>query len=299
MSDSQPVTEALALSTLVKLSAAELNRGNLEQAPKAAALNALRRFSLAFLPEDEANPSAGNGSELSAYEMVYYVVKNSKNIDLKVLWYIFYPYLVVASPFADETLYEETKAILSEKEVLGAVLSSRYRELVYDCSENLGAEGLAGVYVDWYAPYNDFKRGTTDSGDTMEIATYKKLLAGGDFIAVVSGTDRLLAINPYDCDIALLNIAARVSSFANLKNGKKELEETLTEIDEFLSYDINKIQETYLHYYRGLCKLGLTAFGGEVKDAISEFNTCLEITADFELAKFMLKAIAKKTEERQ
>ena len=297
--DEKKITEAFALDMLIKLSSAEITRSSVEKHNRDAALNALRRFALAFLPEDEVELKVrGDGCELTAYEAAYLIVKTTVNPELKALWYIFYPYLVAASPRLDEELYEKTREELSKPEVLEAVLASRYRLLVYDCYEDLQAAGLAGMYAQWYEPYTRFREEKLESGDTREIETYKKLLAGGDFPAVAEGTDRLLDRDPYNCDIALLNIAARVSILGkDPLRRENELKEVVTLIDEFLSQNLDEQKQAYLHYYRGLCLLGLTAGGSvELDTAKEEFDICLEILPDFQLAAFMLNAISAKLE---
>ena len=297
--DEKKITEAFALDMLIKLSSAEITRSSVEKHNRDAALNALRRFALAFLPEDEVELKVrGDGCELTAYEAAYLIVKTTVNPELKALWYIFYPYLVTASPRLDEELYEKTREELSKPEVLEAVLASRYRLLVYDCYEDLQAAGLAGMYAQWYEPYTRFREEKLESGDTREIETYKKLLAGGDFPAVAEGTERLLDRDPYNCDIALLNIAARVSILGkDPLRRENELKEVVTLIDEFLSQNLDEQKQAYLHYYRGLCLLGLTAGGSvELDTAKEEFDICLEILPDFQLAAFMLNAISAKLE---
>ncbi len=297
--DEKKITEAFALDMLIKLSSAEITRSSVEKHNRDAALNALRRFALAFLPEDEVELKVrGDGCELTAYEAAYLIVKTTVNPELKALWYIFYPYLVAASPRLDEELYEKTREELSKPEVLEAVLASRYRLLVYDCYEDLQAAGLAGMYAQWYEPYTRFREEKLENGDTREIETYKKLLAGGDFPAVAEGTERLLDRDPYNCDIALLNIAARVSILGkDPLRRENELKEVVTLIDEFLSQNLDEQKQAYLHYYRGLCLLGLTAGGSvELDTAKEEFDICLEILPDFQLAAFMLNAIAAKLE---
>ena len=274
--DEKKITEAFALDMLIKLSSAEITRSSVEKHNRDAALNALRRFALAFLPEDEVELKVrGDGCELTAYEAAYLIVKTTVNPELKALWYIFYPYLVAASPRLDEELYEKTREELSKPEVLEAVLASRYRLLVYDCYEDLQAAGLAGMYAQWYEPYTRFREEKLESGDTREIETYKKLLAGGDFPAVAEGTERLLDRDPYNCDIALLNIAARVSILGkDPLRRENELKEVVTLIDEFLSQNLDEQKQAYLHYYRGLCLLGLTAGGSvELDTAKEEFDT--------------------------
>ncbi|MCI9031933.1 MAG: hypothetical protein HFK09_05375 [Clostridia bacterium] len=293
------ITDTFALDMLIKLSAAEIKRSALEQHNRDAALNALRRFALVFLPEDEITlKPQGDGCELTAYEAAYIIVKSTTDSELKALWYIFYPYLVAASPHLDDELYEKTRDELTRTDVLEAVLASRYRSLVNDCREDLEAAGLAGMYVEWYEPYSKFREEILDSGDTREMEMFKKLLAGGDFPAVADGTEKLLDRDPYNCDIALLNIAARVSILGrDPVSRENELKEVVTLIDEFLAQNLDERKQAYLHYYRGLCLLGLTAGGSvELDDAKAEFDVCIEITPDFELAKFMLNAIEAKLE---
>ena len=75
MHDNTPITETLALGTLIKLSAAEIKRGKDGDKIKNAALNSLMRFGADFLPPDEFSvTSYGSGETLTPYEMAYRVV---------------------------------------------------------------------------------------------------------------------------------------------------------------------------------------------------------------------------------
>ena len=293
----EKITEAFALDLLIKMSAKEIKATGGDEHRRSAALNALRRFALCFFPEEECSvKQCGDGCELSAYEMAYNVIKSTSSPELKALWFIFYPYLVAASPHIDDALYELTAKELSKEEVLKAVLESRYRLLVEDCGEDLEAAGLAGMYLSWYEPYAAYKSELTENGDTREIALYKKLLASGEFSAVAEATNKMLDRNPFDPKTALLNISARVSILgATPAERADELKDVVSLIDEFLARDLTTSDMTFFHYYRGLCLLGLTASGEIALDDVkNEFMTCLELTPSFELATFMLKAIDSK-----
>lgn len=295
MQNTSEITEALALGTLLKMSETAAKSFDLPARVKNGVLNAVNRFGSEFLSEDDFKPKSYGGDTVTPYEMAYRIVSMTDNLDLKALWYIFYPYLVVASPHIDETLYEKTKAILCDRTVLQAVLVSRYRELIYDCEEDLQAAGLAGVYVEWYEPYADFKKETDETGDTREMRNFKRLLTAGEFDAVEKGTGRLLNYDPYNVDVALLNIAARVALLpGSVEKKAAALSETVEFIDEYIACCENQKQLSFLHYYRGLCLLGLAASGGDIESARTEFQTCLDITPDFERAALMLKAIDEK-----
>ena len=295
MQNTSDITEALALGTLLKMSETAAKSFDLPTRVKNGVLNAINRFGSDFLSEEDFKPKSYGSDTVTPYEMAYRIVSQTDNADLKALWYIFYPYLVVASPHIDEALYEKTKAILFDREVLETVLSSRYRELVYDCEEDLQAAGLAGVYVEWYEPYAEYRKETISTGDTREIQTFKKLLTAGEFDAVEKGTGRLLNYDPYNVDVALLNIAAKVALLpGSVEKKTAALNETVEFIDEYIGGCENPKQLAYIHYYRGLCLLGLAASGGDIEGAKAEFQTCLDITPNFERAALMLKAIDEK-----
>lgn len=291
------VTESKALGVLLKISETQIKRGKFDERKKHALLGALYDFGELFLPPEEYSPTrCCDDEKTTPYEMAYLIISATENLDLKALWYVFYPYLVAASPHIDETLYEKTKELLCTDEVFAAVLSSRYRLLVTDCYEDLQAAGLAGVYIEWYSAYSDYKKQVTKDGDTREIQTYKKLLASGDFSAVIDGTEQLLDRDPYDIEVALLNIAAKVSALsAGSAQRECELNDTVEFIDGYLNSAESDRHLTYLHYYRALCYLGLTACGQKtVQQVKDELGVCLSITPNFELAEFMLSAIEKK-----
>lgn len=299
MQNTSDITETLALGTLLKMSETAVKGFDLQKRVKNGVLNALNRFGADFLPEEEFKPKSYGDDYVTPYEMAYYIVSLTDSLDIKALWYVFYPYLVVASPHIDEELYERTKKILSDPSVLEAVLVSRYRELVYDCEEDLSAAGLAGVYVEWYEPYADYKKQVCEDGDSREIKNYKKLLTAGEFDAVAKGTDRLLNYDPYNVDTALLNIAARVALMPGSIGAKTDgLNETIEFIDGYITGCEDLKQLAYLHYYRGLCLLGLAASGGDIESAKAEFAVCLELIPSFERAALMLKAIDEKLTDK-
>lgn len=293
------ITETQALDTLVKLSRTEIKRSKLDERLKNGVLNALERFRADFLPDGSGVAVYGEGDEVSRYEMAYHVVAASKNADLHVLWYVFYPYLVVSAPHIDGELYAMTKELLCTEENLGNVLSSRYSILVYDSAEDLTAAGLAGVYSEWYAPYTDYKNAPGKSGLKRETEKYQNLLAAGQYLAVVAGTERMLNYNPFDYNVILLNVSARVAALGG--DGDETRSASLNSLTEYINSVMGDCPDdkslTYLYYYRALCYLGLTSYDPAMLDsAKADFHTCLGITPDFELATFMLHAIEQKLE---
>lgn len=294
------VNEYQALETLVKLSQSAVKRSRLEQRLKDGVLNALERFAADFL-QDYKIKVYGDGDEVSRYEMAYRIVNCSDSPDLDALWYIFYPYLVVSAPHIDTELYSLTAQKLSAEENLKNVLESRYCELIYDSEQDLLAAGLAGVYSEWYAPYADYKNGSGSSGLSRETEKYQRLLALGKFEQVITGTERMLNYNPFDYETALTNIAARVSLLGKGSEDDRAaaLNGTVQFINGLLDSCTDTRQLTYMHYYRALCYLGLTAFDGTlIKDVEDEFDICLELTPDFELVHLMRNAINEKLKER-
>lgn len=298
--DSTPAPEQ-ALDYLIQLSRASIKRSKSDESVKNGVLNALQQFATDFLSDTAFAPKRmqvyGQGESVSRYEMVYHLVTCCENVQLKALWYIFYPYVVISSPHIDSELYSLTFDTLTTPQVLQAALDSRYCELIYDCADDMQAAGLASVFSEWYAPYTDYKSGEGESGCTREIERYQHSLAAGDFAAVKAGTERILDHNPYDYAAILLNVSARIADVGNADENSREA--SLTSIYDYICEVIPDCPDdknlTYLYYYRGLCNLGLTSFvPSRLENAKEDLNTCLSITPGFQLAQFMLNAIDAK-----
>ncbi len=209
--------------------------------------------------------------------------------ELKAMWYQLYPYVLLSGTPLNEKLHADiTKALCSEQ-VYEAALQSRYSVFVPATNDELRAQGYPQAVLDWYAPYQAYCAKRDEKGVTRETREVKRLLALGRFDDALTRSERLLSFFPDDEQIALSNIAARVSlvRVRTEQERTKLLSDTLTLIDEYLPCSNN----TYFRYYRGLTLLGLM----DTTAARDEFERCLKEDPSFELAQFMLKAMDKQS----
>ena len=224
--------------------------------------------------------------ELAELVHVLVTLPNASN-ELKAMWYQMYPYVLLSGAQIDEKLHGEISATLLTEQVFEAVLQSRYSVFVPADAAELRAQGLPPAVLDWYAPYQAYASERDEKGVTRETRECKRLLALGSFDQALTRAERLLAVFPDDEQIALADIAARVS-LIGVRSEKERtalLTDTLSLIDEYIQISHN----TYFRYYRGLTLLGLMAPLG----AREEFERCLKEDPSFELAQFMLKAMDK------
>ena len=207
--------------------------------------------------------------------------------ELKAMWYQMYPYILLSGAQIDEKLHGEIAATLLNEQVFEAVLQTRYSVFVPADSAELRAQGMPQSVLDWYAPYQAYACEKDEKGVTRETRECKRLLALGNFEQALKRAERLLAVFPDDEQIALADIAARVSLIGVESETERTalLTDTLALIDEYIQVSHN----TYFRYYRGLTLLGLMDTVG----AREEFERCLKEDPSFELAQFMLKALDK------
>ena len=167
----------------------------------------------------------------------------------------------------------------------GKVLPAGYSVFIPPTEEELVAQGASLLLTAWYAPYLRYCAERDEHGITRETAECKRLLALGQFDDALLRSERLLAAFPDDLQIAITNIAARVSlsSASDPAERTALLKDTLSLIDEY----IGMAQNQYFRYYRGLTLLGLMDTVG----AREEFTRCVQNDPSFELAAFMLKGM--------
>ncbi|MDE7394662.1 MAG: hypothetical protein K2M95_00895 [Clostridiales bacterium] len=207
--------------------------------------------------------------------------------ELKAMWYQMYPYVLLSGAPLNDKLHAEIKTALLNEKVFEAVLQSRYSVYVPAASDELRAQGYPQTVLDWYAPYQAYASERDEKGVTRETRECKRLLALGNFDQALTRAERLLAVFPDDEQVALTDIAARVSLIGvhTEKERTALLSDTLSLIDEYIQIS----QNTYFRYYRGLTLLGLM----DTAAAREEFKRCLKEDPSFELAQFMLSAMDK------
>lgn len=242
----------------------------------------LKKYDCLQLPEPQ---------KLDLYALAYTVATLPQNAErareVKKTWYMLFGYMLIAEPPHDVETYEKLCKLLHTPDVFEDVLQSRYSVYIPATSEDVQAQGASALAMQWYAPYQAYCVERDASGKTRETRACEKLLAAGDFSAVLTRAERLIAAYPDDIHIALVDIAARVSLYgvADEKQRDALLRDTLSLINDYAGVS----DSPYFLYYRGLTLLGLMDTAG-ARDA---FTACLEIDPKFELAGLMLKGMDK------
>lgn len=232
--------------------------------------------------------AAPEPAKIDLYELVHTTVTlPNATIELKTMWYLLFAYIILSEAPHDETLYKSLCSVLRTPEIFTQVLGSRYSVFIPPTVEELAAQGASSLLLDWYAPYIAYCAERDEHGATRETGECKRLLALGRFDDALLRSERLLSAFPDDEQVALVNIAARVSlsSTANKEERISFLKETLSVIDDY----VDIAQTPYFRYYRGLTLLGLMDTVG----ARREFEICLTADPSFELAALMLKGMDK------
>lgn len=208
--------------------------------------------------------------------------------EVKAMWYIFFPYIVMIEAPHEPELYDRLKEALQTEQNYERVLASDYSDTVFDSPVEMVKGGVNPIICDWYLPYVVFKNERTPRGCTREADKYYKRLALREFPYVFKGTEKLLDSYPDDIDYLILNVAARVGLCETLASPRRE--EVLAGTVETCCDMLARFEEkrTYILYYRGLAKLGLR----QVEEARADFEACLEEDGSFELAAFMLRAMS-------
>lgn len=301
MSDTaeQSASARLGIDYGIKLSYAAVDKSDAEN--KRDILYSLLCFGCMFDDAFAADPdpvlkkydclSKPEPKKLDLYTLAYTVVTlpadKERSRELKKTWYMLFGYMLIADPPHDEDVYDKLRALLHTPDVFEDVLQSRYSAYIPATGEEAEGQGMSPLAARWYAPYQDYCAERDASGKTRETRACEKLLAAGDFAAVLTRAERLLAAFPDDIHIALVDIAARVSLYGVADKVQRTalLKDTLSLIDDYAGVS----SSPYFLYYRGLTLLGLMDTAG-ARDA---FTACLEIDPHFSLAELMLKGMEK------
>lgn len=229
--------------------------------------------------------------KIDLYELAYAAVTldcgDELQREMRKSWYMLFAYVILGEAPHNPDVYEKLRESLCRDEVFKDVLESRYSVYIPPTTEEIAAQGAPELLSDWYAPYLRYCAERDRHNVTRETREVRRLLAAGRFDDALPRAERLLASFPDDEQIAISDIAARVSlsSAANERSRAELLKDTLSLIDEYIDF----AQGQYFRYYRGLTLLGLMDTAGARK----EFARCLSEDPSFELAALMLKGMDK------
>ena len=231
-------------------------------------------------------------TKLDLYELAYTVVTlpelpTETAFELRKMWYFLFAYVLLGEAPQDPLIYDELCTLLHTEAVFKEVLAARYSVYIPATTEEMRAIGTPQHLIDWYAPYLSYCTERDEKGVTRETAECKRLLALGRFEDALLRSERLLSAFPDDLQIALSNVAARVSlsGVTDAKSRTALLQETLSIVDDYLCV----ASDQYFRYYRGLVLLGLMDTVG----ARAEFTLCLQNDPSFEPAMLMLRGLEK------
>ena len=288
--------QRLGIDYAIKLSYAAIDKSNLPN--KRDLLYSLMCFGCMFDERFATDPdpivkkygclSYPEPKKADLYHLAYTLVTlDNADCELKKTWYMTFAYVILSEAPHHCDIYSELKSLLGTNEIFEEVLSSKYSVFIPVTEEEILAQGYPALLADWYSPYLEYCSEPDENGVTRETNECKRLLAAGNFDEALYRSERLLAAFPDDRQIAITNVAARVSlsGATDEKSRNAILKETLAVIDEYIEDATNQ----YFRYYRALTLLGLS----DVDGARREFEHCLEDDPTFELASFMLKAMDK------
>lgn len=300
MQNTQSAAVRTGIDYTVKLSYAAVDNSDL--ADKRGLIYSLVCFGCMFDDSYAKNPdpivrkydclSMPEPKKYDLYELVYAIINlptanDESQTEITKSWYMAFAYVLLSEAPHSAEIYEKIKRILHTKENFEEVMRSRYSVYIPATTEEIAAQDAPNLIIDWYEPYIEYCRERDDRGVTRETKECKRLLALGNFNDALLRSERLLSAYPDDLQIAITNIAARVSlsGAADVNTRTALLKDTLSLIDEY----INIADGQYFKYYRGLTLLGLMDTVG----ARAEFKSCLEADSSFELAALMLKGMDK------
>lgn len=227
--------------------------------------------------------------KLTMFELPLKVVSlDDADDDLKALWYIYFPYVILIGAPIEHDLYEQLKQKLCNPGVFHKVLGSRYSENMFVTREEMSGEHP--LVCDWYGEFIDWKNQKTEKGVSRGVAFLQRRLALGDYDYVMRESERMLDCFPDDEELMLLNIAARMSKCASVdfETRVKLLSENFSLINDIITSG-NVKKYNYFLYYRGLTRLGMQ----DMDNARADFMSCLKIDDKFEPAIMMLKGMEK------
>lgn len=220
-----------------------------------------------------------------ALTLVTLPAEQERRRELEKSWFMLFGYVLAADAPHDPDLFAKLKERLHTPRVFEDVLQSRYSVYIPATEEELAAQNAPSLLVQWYAPYLAYCAERDEKGCMRYTRECHRLLARGDYEELLLRAEQLLAAFPDDTQVALADVAARVSlSGATSKEARTALlQDTLSLIDEYI--DVSP--SLYFRYYRGLTLLGLMDAVG----ARREFEACLAADPSFELAALMLKGM--------
>lgn len=206
--------------------------------------------------------------------------------DLKALWYIYFPYVILMGAPVEHDIYDKLKQKLCNPGVFGRVMESRYSENMFVTREEMSGEHP--LICDWYGEFIDWKNKKTEKGVSRAVAFIQKKLALGDYDYVMRASERMLDCFPDDEELLLLNIAGRMSkcASADFETRVRLLSENFSIINDVITTGKPE-KYNYFLYYRGLTRLGMH----DIENARADFNACLETSPGFEPALMILKGL--------
>lgn len=225
--------------------------------------------------------------KLSLFELPYEIVSlPGADDELKAMWYIYFPYVLLMGAPIEYDLYEKLKETVCNPGVFHRVMESRYSENMFVTREEMSGEHP--LVADWYGAFIDWKNEKTEKGVSRAVAFIQKKLALGDYGYVMRESERMLDCFPDDEELLLLNIAGRMSACASVdfETRVKMLAENFRLINDAVTSG-NLKKYNYFLYYRGLTRLGMK----DMDNAKTDFESCLQIDPSFEPAMMMLKGI--------
>lgn len=276
------------MNYLYELSRGALRRSQTRSTVKEGLAYSLNCFYRLYGGADENfSPDA---AQCGLYELVYRLVNlDTATAELKAMWYIFFPYVLLTDAPHDEGIYAELVETLTTDEVFSAALSSKYCEIVPDSEEEARMTGVDTRILDWYAPFNAYKFAVDGTGNMRVVGMLKRELGLRNFDYVARFAERLLNLFPASETLVLLYAAASTGSL----EGKSPSERVaiVTDLLAFIEAvkDVATGVSGELSYYRGLCLIALQ----RIDEAVESFRTCLDIKPNYEAATLMLRAIDK------
>ena len=229
-----------------------------------------------------------DAAKCGLYELVYRIVcLKAATTELKAMWYIYFPYVILAGAPHDEGIYAALKDELCRNEIYDAVLKSKYCEMVFDSDDEARSEGIDPLVIDWYEPFNAYKFTEID-GEMRIVSALKRELVLRNFDYTARFAERLLRLFPSSGTLILMYSAAVTGSL----EGKSAQERVtiVTDLMEFIeAVKWNHQIQPELCYYRGLCLIALR----RIDEAEESFRTCLELKPGYEPAELMIRAIRR------
>lgn len=273
---------------LYELSRSAVRRSTAPAAVKEGLAYSLNCFYRLYGGADENfSPDA---KQCGLYELVYRLITpDTATAELKSMWYIYFPYVILSGAPHDEGIYEALKDELATTEIFDETLRNKYCEMIFDSDEEARVSGVDPLVIDWYAPFNEYKFSCDGNGDMRLIAALKRELALKNFDYVSRFSERLMNMFPHSGTLILLYLAAVTGSLEGKPQAERE-----SIVNDLLAFieavkDVPADIDAQLLYYRGLCFIALK----RPDDALDAFAACLDSKPGYESAELMIRAIHK------